>query len=85
MVSLHGQRARSPGDSGAVRRGCRQVRHHAREGGRDPDGIALAYSANWYSDQEAEGLPNGARRPLTGTPAQIVDDIKRYEEVASVT
>jgi hypothetical protein len=35
----------------------------------------------WYNDQEAQQLPNGARRPFTGTPVQIADDIKRYEEV----
>ena len=39
------------------------------------------YSASWYNEQEAERLPDGARRPLSGTPAQIADDIKRYAEV----
>jgi len=58
-----------------------KVKRHAREAGRDPDSMALAYSANWYNDQEAERLPDGTRRPLTGTPAQIADDIKRYAEV----
>jgi probable F420-dependent oxidoreductase len=58
-----------------------RVKRYAQDAGRDPASIAFAYSANWYNDQEAERLPNGARRPLTGTPAQIADDIKRYEEV----
>jgi alkanesulfonate monooxygenase SsuD/methylene tetrahydromethanopterin reductase-like flavin-dependent oxidoreductase (luciferase family) len=31
--------------------------------------------------RRAGRLADGVRRPLTGTPAQIADDIKRYEEV----
>jgi probable F420-dependent oxidoreductase len=58
-----------------------KVKQHAREAGRDPASIDLAYRAHWYNDQEAERLPNGERRPCTGTPTQIADDIKRYEEV----
>jgi len=58
-----------------------RVKRHAQEAGRDPASIACVYSANWYNDQEAERLPNGVRRPLTGTPAQVADDIKCYEEV----
>ena len=26
-------------------------------------------------------MPDGQRRPLTGTPRQIADDIKRYEDL----
>jgi alkanesulfonate monooxygenase SsuD/methylene tetrahydromethanopterin reductase-like flavin-dependent oxidoreductase (luciferase family) len=36
---------------------------------------------NWYNDQQAMPLPDGQRRPLTGTPSQIADDIKRYADV----
>jgi alkanesulfonate monooxygenase SsuD/methylene tetrahydromethanopterin reductase-like flavin-dependent oxidoreductase (luciferase family) len=42
--------------------------------------LDFAYSANWHNDQQALTLPNGQRRPLTGTPQQIADDLKRYEE-----
>ena len=48
---------------------------------RDPASLDFTYSASWYNEQEAERLPDGERRPLTGTPAQIADDIKRYAEV----
>jgi alkanesulfonate monooxygenase SsuD/methylene tetrahydromethanopterin reductase-like flavin-dependent oxidoreductase (luciferase family) len=41
----------------------------------------FAYSANWYNDQQAMTLPDGQRRPLTGTPPQIADDIKRFADV----
>jgi probable F420-dependent oxidoreductase len=58
-----------------------RVKRHAQEVGRDPASVDFAYSAGWYNDQEAQQLPSGVRRPLTGTPAQIADDIKRYEEV----
>jgi len=58
-----------------------RVKRHAQEAGRDPSSLDFAYSANWYNDQEAHRLPSGARRPLTGVPAQIADDIKRYEEL----
>jgi len=57
------------------------VKHHALESGRDPSALSFAYSTNWYTDQQALTLPNGQRRPLTGTPQQIADDIKGYQEV----
>jgi probable F420-dependent oxidoreductase len=57
------------------------VQRYAKEAGRDPASVAFAYSTNWYTDQQALSLPDGQRRPLTGTPQQIVDDIKRYEDL----
>jgi probable F420-dependent oxidoreductase len=57
------------------------VKHHALESGRDPSALSFTYSTNWYTDQQALTLPNGQRRPLTGTPQQIADDIKSYHEV----
>ena len=57
------------------------VKHHAQEAGRNPSSLDFAYSANWYTDQQAMTLPDGQRRPLTGTPPQIADDIKRYADV----
>jgi probable F420-dependent oxidoreductase len=58
-----------------------RVKRYAQDAGRDPASVDLAYSAGWYNDQEAERLSSGERRPLTGAPAQVADDIKRYEEV----
>jgi probable F420-dependent oxidoreductase len=57
------------------------VKQHAKEAGRNPSALDFAYSANWYNDQQAQTLPDGQRRPLTGTPAQIADDIKRYADL----
>ena len=58
-----------------------RVKRYATEAGRDPSALDFAYSANWSNDQQAQTLPDGQRRPLTGTPQQIADDIKRYEEL----
>jgi len=58
-----------------------RVKRYATEAGRDPSSLDFAHSANWYNDQQAQTLPDGQRRPLTGTPQQIADDIKRYEEL----
>ena len=58
-----------------------RIKQHAREAGRDPASLDFAYSASGYAEHEAERLPDGSRRPFTGTPAQVADDIKRYAEV----
>ena len=58
-----------------------RVKRHAQDAGRDPSVVDFAYSANWYNDQEEVKLPNGERHSLTGTPRQIADDIKRYEDL----
>jgi alkanesulfonate monooxygenase SsuD/methylene tetrahydromethanopterin reductase-like flavin-dependent oxidoreductase (luciferase family) len=57
------------------------VRLHAQQAGRDPAALDFAYSANWFNDQQAQTLPDGQRRPLTGTPQQVADDIKRYADL----
>ncbi len=58
-----------------------RVKRYAQDAGRDPSSLDFAYSANWFNDQQALTLPDGQRRPLTGTPQQIADDIKRYEDL----
>jgi len=58
-----------------------RVKRYATEAGRDPSSLDFAYSANWHNDQQAQTLSDGQRRPMTGTPQQIADDIKRYEEL----
>ena len=49
--------------------------------GAIPPALDFTYSASWYNEHEAERLPDGSRRPLTGTPTQIAEDIERYAEV----
>ena len=58
-----------------------RLRRYAHEAGRDPSALDLAYSAGWYNDREVQTLPNGERRIFTGTPEQIADDIKSFQEL----
>ena len=58
-----------------------RVRGHAEEAGRDPQEVGLAYNTGWYNDREAEYDPDGGRRTFTGTPQQVADDIKTFEDI----
>ena len=58
-----------------------RVRRHAEEGGRDPQEIALAYTLGWYNDREAMQDEEGRRLTFTGTPQQVADDIRAFEDV----
>ena len=59
--------------------GIATVRRHAEEAGRDPASIDFGYSAGWYDDRgEKSGRDNG-RMVFTGTPDQVVADIREFE------
>lgn len=58
-----------------------RVKRYAQDAGRDPASLHFAYRTNWFNDQQASTLPDGQRRLLTGTPQQIADDIKRYQDL----
>lgn len=58
-----------------------RLHRYAEDAGRDPSEIGLAYSAGWYDDREAQTLSDGQRRTFTGSPQQVADDIKRFEEL----
>jgi probable F420-dependent oxidoreductase len=58
-----------------------RVRRYAGEAGRNPADIAIAYSGLMYSEGEAQTLPTGERRILTGTSKQIAGDIKAMKEL----
>jgi alkanesulfonate monooxygenase SsuD/methylene tetrahydromethanopterin reductase-like flavin-dependent oxidoreductase (luciferase family) len=57
-----------------------RVHGHARDAGRDPSEIAVAYSALWYTEK-AQTLPNGQRRAFTGSAEQLVEDVRAWEAV----
>ena len=57
-----------------------RVHGHARDAGRDPSEIAVAYSALWYTE-EAQTLDNGERRAFTGSAEQIAEDVQAFEAV----
>jgi alkanesulfonate monooxygenase SsuD/methylene tetrahydromethanopterin reductase-like flavin-dependent oxidoreductase (luciferase family) len=53
-----------------------QLRTFAQQAGRDPQRITLAMGS---SIQFADGAATGPRSLFTGTPAQIVEAIQRYQ------
>ena len=57
-----------------------RVRGHAADADRDANTLDFAYSVNWYDDTQAQ-IVDGERRLLTGSPAQIADDIRRLEDM----
>ena len=58
-----------------------RLRRYAEEDGRDPSEVDLAYSAVSWNDRQEELLPDGGRRLFTGTPDQIAEDIKSFEQL----
>ena len=57
-----------------------QLRQYAEEAGRDPTEIKVAFYAGLCDDQEARMI-DGVRRVFTGTPDQVADDIREFEEI----
>lgn len=41
----------------------------------------LAYNALWYAEADAVRLGSGERRAFTGPFADIVDDVRRFEDI----
>ena len=58
-----------------------RVRDHARDAGRDPDAVSLAYAASWYDERRAHIDADGNRTLLTGGPEEIAGDIRDLGEV----
>ena len=51
------------------------------DAGRKRSDIAIAYHGGVCNGDSAESGADGKRRPFTGTPAQIAEDVRAYEEV----
>lgn len=62
----------------------RQVKAMTEDAGRDPQALTIAFRAPlWLGTPQVGGpgaLPDEKRRPLTGSPADIIEDIGRYKE-----
>lgn len=56
------------------------VRAHAEQAGRDPDGIAAALLAIYGRVGPEQDGRDGARLAFTGSPQAILDDIGRFRE-----
>ena len=54
---------------------------YAEDVGRSLSEIDVAYSVSGYNPREAEFLADGKHKPFTGTPHQIADDVKSFEEL----
>jgi probable F420-dependent oxidoreductase len=61
-----------------VIQGLHQV---AEQLGRDPSSIGLAYYAGWFDETKTVQLEDGQRHLLTGSPAQIAEDIDALAEL----
>jgi probable F420-dependent oxidoreductase len=61
--------------------GVAQLRRLAEQHGRDPTGIGLAYYAGWFDETRTLQTNDGQRHLLTGSPAQIAEDIAALGEL----
>jgi alkanesulfonate monooxygenase SsuD/methylene tetrahydromethanopterin reductase-like flavin-dependent oxidoreductase (luciferase family) len=61
--------------------GIRRLHEVAEQNGRDPNSIGLAYYSGWFDASKAVTLDDGTRHILTGTPAQIAEDIDALGEL----
>lgn len=71
-----GNNPRHPLDTVArYAKGVERLRGKAEQNGRDPGSIGLAFSANWFDETKALQLDDGERHILSGSAAQIAEDI----------
>jgi probable F420-dependent oxidoreductase len=55
--------------------GVQQLHEVAEQNGRDQKSIGLAFYAGWFDETKTARLPSGERHILTGTAAQVAEDI----------
>lgn len=67
-------------DPPSLQRDWQQVLELCAQEGRDPSGMQLALKAT-LSLGERITLTDGSRLPLSGTPDEVLDDLRRYQEV----
>ncbi len=61
--------------------GIGRLHRLAEEEGRDPKSIGLALFANWYDETKTGKTDSGERQLLTGSAADIAEDIEALEEL----
>jgi probable F420-dependent oxidoreductase len=59
--------------------GIKRLHREAERAGRDPNSIGLAFYAGWFDETRTLQLEDGQRHLLTGSPAQIAEDIAALE------
>ncbi len=77
-----GNNPRHPLDTVArLAEGIQRLRQAAEQNGRDPSSVGLAYYAGWFDETKTVQLDGGQRHLLTGSPAQIAEDIAALGEL----
>jgi probable F420-dependent oxidoreductase len=61
--------------------GVGRLHRAAEQNGRDPRGIGLAYYAGWFDETRTIQLDDGQRHLLSGSAAQIAEDIAALAEL----
>jgi probable F420-dependent oxidoreductase len=61
--------------------GLRSLHQMAEQNGRDPSSVGLAYYAGWFDQTKTIQLDNGERHLMTGSAAQIAEDIDALGEL----
>jgi probable F420-dependent oxidoreductase len=61
--------------------GVGRLHRAAEQNGRDPQGIGLAYYAGWFDETRTIQLDDGQRHLLSGSAAQIAEDIAALGEL----
>jgi alkanesulfonate monooxygenase SsuD/methylene tetrahydromethanopterin reductase-like flavin-dependent oxidoreductase (luciferase family) len=78
-----GNNPRHPLDTVArFKAGVEKLHQVAEQNGRDPSSIGLAYYAGWFDETKpAVRLEGGERHIMTGSPAEIAEDIAALGEL----
>jgi probable F420-dependent oxidoreductase len=77
-----GNNPRHPLDTVArFKEGVQRLNRAAEQSGRDPQGIGLAYYAGWFDETRTIQLDDGQRHLLSGSAAQIAEDIAALGEL----
>jgi probable F420-dependent oxidoreductase len=71
-----GNNPRHPLDTVArFQKGLQRLHQTAEQHGRDPKSIGLAFYSGWFNETRTATLASGERHILTGTAAQVAEDI----------
>jgi probable F420-dependent oxidoreductase len=77
-----GNNPRHPLDTAArFKAGTLRLRQLAEQNGRDPQSLGIAFYAGWYDETRTLELEGGERHIMSGTPAQIAEDIAALQEL----
>jgi probable F420-dependent oxidoreductase len=61
--------------------GIQRLRQLAEQNGRDPESLGIAFYAGWYDETRTLQLEDGTRHIISGSPAQIAEDIAALQEL----